>query len=190
MDRSPRHRHESVITRGMLVRSWGFLGVISAALVVGGFVLVLHQGGWHLHARTGVGTPLHHVYLEASTLAWLGIVACQVGAAFAVRTERAPSWAVGLLSNPALLGGITMEVAFALALVYLPPMHRLFGTTSLAPHQLLLVLPYPFVVWGADEIRKWIGRRRKATGHSAAPGVAQPGDAVTSVSRTSPSARV
>jgi hypothetical protein len=27
---------------------------------------------------------------------------------------------------------------------------------------LLFVLPFPFVVWGADELRRWIVRRRAA----------------------------
>ena len=160
MDRPPRAQHEGVIRPGMLARSWGFLGVLSAALVLGGFFLVLHQGGWHLHAPTGPGTPLHHVYVEASTVAWLGIVACQIGTALAVRTRRAPSWKVGLLANPALIGGIAVAIAFALALVYLPPLHGVFGTAALAPHQLLLLLPYPFVIWGADELRKAVARHR------------------------------
>src|ERR1019366_4113289 len=88
MDRPPRPKSEGVIRPALLARAWGFLGVISAVLVLAGFFVVLHAGGWHLHAATGVGAPLHHAYQQATTVAWLGIVACQVGTAFAARTDR------------------------------------------------------------------------------------------------------
>jgi magnesium-transporting ATPase (P-type) len=123
---------------------------------------VLHQGGWHLHAKTGAGSPLHHLYQQATTVAWLGIVSSQVGTAFAVRTERASLWAVGVFTNRPLLGGIAFELAFAFTLVYAPPLHHLFGTASLSLNQLLLVTPYPFIVWGADELRRAAVRRRMA----------------------------
>jgi calcium-translocating P-type ATPase len=162
MDRPPRPKKEHVIRASMLARSWGFMGVISAVLVLAGFFVVLHQGGWHLHAKTGAGSPLHHLYQQATTVAWLGIVSCQVGTAFAVRTERASLWAVGVFTNRPLLGGIAFELAFAFTLVYAPPLHHLFGTASLSLNQLLLVTPYPFIVWGADELRRAAVRRRMA----------------------------
>src|SRR6202030_2441183 len=87
MDRPPRPKNEGVISRALLARAWGFLGVISAALVMAGFFLVLHEGGWHLHAATGAGTPLHHVYQQATTVAWLGIVAFPIGTPSAARAD-------------------------------------------------------------------------------------------------------
>jgi hypothetical protein len=37
-----------------------------------------------------------------------------------------------------------------------------FGTAALTPAQLLTVLPYPFIVWGADELRRFALRRLRA----------------------------
>jgi calcium-translocating P-type ATPase len=161
MDRPPRPRTERLIGGALLTRAWGFLGLISAALVLGGFFVVLTRGGWHLHADTGPGSPLHHVYQQATTVAWLGIVTCQVGTAFAARTERASLRSVGLTTNPLLLGAIAIELAFAAALVYVPFLHPVFGTAALSLAEVCLVVPFPFVVWGADEIRRWIQRRRR-----------------------------
>ncbi|MFI5783104.1 cation-translocating P-type ATPase [Nocardia sp. NPDC051570] len=162
MDRPPRPRKQGIIRPAMLLRAWAFLGAISACLVMAGFLLVLYRAGWHPGDATGVGATLHHPYQQATTVAWLGIVACQIGTAFAARTERASLRAVGVFTNPALLWGIAAEVVFALALVYTPFMHPVLGTASLSAGQLLLVVPFPFIVWGADELRRlWL--RRHAT---------------------------
>jgi calcium-translocating P-type ATPase len=161
MDRPPRSRGEGVISRGMLARSWGFLGLISATLVMAGFFLTLRHAGWQPGAATGPGTALNHGYRQATTIAWLGIVACQVGTAFAVRTEHASLRQVGLTTNRALLAAIAAALAFAAAVIYAPPLQGFFGTDALTPAQLLTVAPYPFIVWGADEIRRAILRRRR-----------------------------
>ena len=160
MDRPPRPRSEKVIQRSMLARAWGFLGLISACLVMGGFLLTLTLGGWHPGDPTGAGSTLHPVYQQATTVTWLGIVTCQIGTAFAARTERASLRSVGVLGNRQLLVGIGFSLAFAAAIVYLPPLHHVFGTAALGPAQLATVAPFPFVVWGADELRRALVRRR------------------------------
>ena len=162
MDQRPRHAKARGVNRSMLLRSWGYLGVISALLVLLGFFFTLSRGGWHLHAATGAGSPFHLVYAQATTVAWLGIVACQIGTAFAVRTDRLSLRSIGLFSNRALLGGIAFALVFAFALVYAPPFHRIFGTASLSASQLVVLLPFPLIVWGADEIRRAIQRHSGA----------------------------
>jgi calcium-translocating P-type ATPase len=160
MDRPPRPSREGVISGRMLARAWGFLGLISATLVMAGFFLTLRHAGWHPGDPTGPGTPLNLGYRQATTVAWLGIVACQVGTAFAVRTDHASLRQVGVFTNKLLLAGIAVALAFAAALVYLPAMHGFFGTAALSPGQLAIVTPFPFIVWGADEIRRALVRRR------------------------------
>ena len=162
MDRPPRPRGQGVISARMLARAWGFLGVISAVLVMAGFLVTLLHAGWRPGDATGVGAPLHQAYRQATTVSWLGIVACQAGTAVAVRTEHAALRSVGLLTNKPLLGAIGFALAFAAVIIYVPALHGLFGTEALSLGQLATVLPFPFVVWGADEIRRWRRRRRAA----------------------------
>jgi calcium-translocating P-type ATPase len=160
MRRPPRPRGEGVITAGMFVRAWGVLGAISATLVMGAFFLVLYQAGWSPGDEIGAGSPLHHGYQQASTVAWLGIVSSQIGAGFAARTNRASLRSIGVFSNRWLLAGIAASVAFAGAVVYVPALHSVFGTAALSPSQVLLVTPFPLIVWGADELlRAWKRRR-------------------------------
>jgi hypothetical protein len=71
-------KKRGVIRRQMLVRAWLFLGGISAALVMAGFFYVLLRAAWSPGDETGSGTALHHAYLEATTMTFLGIVTCQV----------------------------------------------------------------------------------------------------------------
>jgi calcium-translocating P-type ATPase len=152
MDRPPRPRGQSVIDRQMLFRAWALLGGVSAVLVITGFLVTLYAGGWHPGASTEPGSPLHHVWQQATTMTFLGIVACQIGTAFAARTQRAALRDVGLFTNRLLLWGVLFEVVVAAAMVVLPPLQALFGTAPPAPWQLALLLPFPVLVWGADEL--------------------------------------
>jgi calcium-translocating P-type ATPase len=169
MDRPPRARKQGVISRAMLARTWGFLGLISASLIMVGFFLTLRHAGWHPGAATGPGSPLNHAYRQATTVAWLGIVACQIGTAFAVRTDHASLRSVGVFTNRFLLAAIAFELAFAAVVIYLPAMHAVFGTAALSPAQVATVAPFPLIVWGADEIRRWLLRRYRAGRPAAAP---------------------
>jgi magnesium-transporting ATPase (P-type) len=160
MERAPRRRSESVIQPPMLMRAWLFLGVIAAILEMGGFFYVLTKAGWHPGDPTGAGHPLNHGYREATTMTFFSMVACQVGTAFAARTDRASLRSVGVFSNRLLLYGIAFELLLAAMIIYLPPLQSLLSTAALQPDALLLALPFPFIVWGADELRRWALRRR------------------------------
>jgi calcium-translocating P-type ATPase len=158
MDRPPRPRSEGVIRGPMLIRAWLFLGLIVAALQMGGFFYVLIGAGWSPGDPVGVGQPLHHAYQQATTMTFFGMIAGQIGTAFAVRTQRASLRSVGVFSNRFLIGAIGGELALAAFFIYAPPMQALLGTAALPPSYLLITLPYPFIVWGADELRRYILR--------------------------------
>jgi calcium-translocating P-type ATPase len=159
MERPPRPRSEGVIRRSLLYRAWVFLGLIEAALVLAGFFLVLWRAGWSPGVDTADGSPLHDDYLRATTMTFAGIVACQIGTAIAARTERASLRSVGLFTNPMLLWGIAFEIAFCGAIVYVPLLQDVFGTTALGPREIALLATFPVVVWGADELRRAFVRR-------------------------------
>jgi len=92
-------------------------------------------------------------------MVFLGIVACQIGTAFAARTQTAALREVGLCTNRLLLWGVLFEVAFAAALIVVPPLRDVFGTATPQLWQLALLLPFPVLVWGADELwRAWARR--------------------------------
>jgi calcium-translocating P-type ATPase len=168
MSRPPRPRDESVVTRALLVRAWGLLGVVSALLAMAAFFVTLHQAGWQPGDPTAAGSPLHHAYLEATTATFAAIVSCQVGVALAARTDLASLRDVGFWSNPLLLWGIAFEIAFTAMLVYLPVFNRLVGTAPLPWDVVTLLVPFPVIVWGVDE---WRRARRRTARPAPTPGV-------------------
>jgi magnesium-transporting ATPase (P-type) len=116
--------------------------------------------GWSPGDPTGPGTLLHHTYLEATTMTWAGIVACQMGAAFAVRTSHTSLREVGILSNRHLLRGVAFAVAFAAAIIFVGPVQSIFHTVALPVRDLLVLACFPVIVWGSDELWRWRCRTR------------------------------
>jgi calcium-translocating P-type ATPase len=160
MDRPPRSRSEGVISGPMLLRAWVFLGLLISALSLGGFFFVLVKAGWHPGDSVSGGHPLHHAYQQATTMTFAGLIACQVGTAFAVRTGRASLRSVGAFSNRYLLLAIGAELALGAIFVYAPPLQSLLGTAALPVRDLVVLAPFPLIVWGADELRRYLVRRR------------------------------
>jgi len=162
MQQPPRPRSEGVIRRALLLRAWIFLGLIEAALVLGGFFFVLLSAGWHWGDPTGTAAPLHHAYQQATTMTFAGIVACQIGTALAARTDRASLRQIGFFTNPLLLWGILSEIVFLAAIVAAPPFQHLFGTRLPTAPDLAMLCAFPIIVWAADELRRARQRRLSA----------------------------
>ena len=157
MDRPPRPRTERLLGMRRLLHAYAFLGVIEAALAMLAFLSVYWLAGW----RPGLPFPADPLlHRRATTMTLAGIVAGQVGNAFACRTDRESVFRVGLFGNRMLLAGIAAEVALLLALIEVPVLARTFGTSPPRWEEWRLLLAFPAVVLLADEARKWIVRRR------------------------------
>ncbi len=154
MRRRPRPRSQSVIEGVMLARAWGVLGGVSAVLVMALFLLTLLDGGWTFGADVSSG-ELHDTWRQATTMTFLGIVACQIGTAMAARASRSSLAQIGLTTNRMLLWGIAFEALFAAAVVTIPPFQAVFGTEVPDLWLLTLLIPLPVIVWGCDEIFRW-----------------------------------
>src|SRR3970040_1748610 len=84
-----------------------------------GFLL----GGW----RPPAGLPdAGTAYFQATTMTQTAIVMGQVGAGQAMRAESRSAFSIGLMSNRFLLVGIAVELALAVALVYVPGLNHAF----------------------------------------------------------------
>ncbi|MBI2158152.1 MAG: cation-transporting P-type ATPase [Candidatus Rokubacteria bacterium] len=155
MDRPPRARDERLLGAARLARAYGFLGVVEAALSLAAFFWTYRVAGWRPGRPMDAAGPL---YRRATTMTLAGIVAAQVGNAFACRTDRESVFRVGLAANRLVLVGIAAEVAVLGALILLPPLAWVFGLAPLAFAEWWILLLFPPAVLLLEEARKGVAR--------------------------------
>jgi magnesium-transporting ATPase (P-type) len=159
MTRPPRPRGERLLSRRVLARVYGFVGLLEGIGAMTSFFVGCLLGGWR------PGSPLPSsgtAYLQATTMTQTAIVMGQVGAGQAMRTERRSVLSVGLLSNRLLLAGIAFEISLAVALVYVPGLNRMFHQAPIPASWWLVLVVWAPVVFLAEEGRKAVVRRRAA----------------------------
>ncbi|MGB2978492.1 MAG: cation-transporting P-type ATPase [Propionicimonas sp.] len=156
MDRPPRARTDRLMNQRVLVKAFAWYGLLETVFSMTAYFYVNIGNGWP-------GVPLAAsgpVYERATTMTLAAIVFCQIGAVLNCRTDRQSLFTVGLLANRQVLVGIAVEVVLLSALIYVPFLQAVFGTTAIGPFDwlYLIVLPIPMVL--LDELRKTVARRR------------------------------
>ena len=158
-----------VIQRSMLLRAWLFLGMISRrarrwpASSTSCSKAGLEPGRPDRRRARRCTTPTS----QATTMTF----SRWSPARSAPRSRRAPTAprcaSIGVFSNPLLLWGIAFELALA-ARAHLRaavPVAARHGGAE--PRCLVFALPFPFIVWGADELRRFLLRRHdRASGRT------------------------
>jgi len=180
MDRPPRGSGERLVDGRLLLRAMVWLGTIQTVLCFAGFFYLYHSFGYGnllelprsdlLPYAERLATPDGPVYVLATSIFLAGVVATQIGNAFACRTERSSLLAAGLFSNRLLLAGIFTEVALLLLIMYVPPLRSVFELGPLPLRFWGVVAIFPPVMLLAEEGRKAILRRRGGH-HSTTGGV-------------------
>jgi len=160
MLRPPRSQKEHLIDRALLVRSWLWLGLLASLFAELAFFAWYWLNGFCCRFAPLPGaTQAPVVYVLATTATLAAIVMAQIGNVFAVRTERASTFSVGLFSNRYVNLGVLAEIAIILALVYLPPLQAVFNTGPLPVRFWWVLVPIPFLFFSLEELRKLITRR-------------------------------
>jgi Ca2+-transporting ATPase len=147
MKRPPHPPTESVLARG--------LG--SYMLWVGplmGFVTLIPE-------LLDAFTPLHFENNVWSTMVFTTLALAQMGNALAIRSDRLTLFQLGIFTNPALIGAVVLTFALQMAVVYVPFLQRIFGTTALTFGELLLSLGLSTIVFIVVELVKWIKQLRQ-----------------------------
>ena len=160
MDLPPRRRSDHLINRGLLLRSLLFLGMIQGGVAMLAFYVYYwangYAGQWLSLPDSG---PL---YAAATTMTLGAIVACQVGNLFAQRTERSSIFSMPLFTNRMIWVGIAVELVLLILLAYVPWLQGIFGTAALTGRDWLFLLLCTPALLIADELRKFVVRRRRA----------------------------
>jgi Ca2+-transporting ATPase len=156
MSRRPRETGERMVNARLLARALGFLGMVATVLSLGGYFIVQ----WDMTGSLlGDFIDEGELYRQATTVTLAGIVACQVGNAFACRSEHDSVFTVGIMGNPMLLWAIAAEVALLAAVIGVPPFADVFDLEPIDPEYWPMLGLFPFMFLAAEELRKFVVRR-------------------------------
>jgi calcium-translocating P-type ATPase len=161
----PRPRAERLLTPGVLLRSYLWLGAIEAVAAMAAFFHVLKGAGWWY----GAAAPGDVVYRQATTACLAAIVVMQVVNVFMCRAERRSTFALRPRSSRLLLAGVCLELALLVLIAYTPPGHALFGTAPLPAAAWLFFVPFALAMLGLEELRKLIVRPRRQRAPAVEP---------------------
>lgn len=156
MQRPPRQKNEHLLTRGVLLRAYLYLGVWEACAGMTAYFFVMHSGGWSWIQPLA---PSSTLYLQATTACLAGIVATQIANVFACRSATISIFSLGVFSNRLVLAGIATEVLLAAFIIYTPLGNSLFASAPIDIHVWLLLIPFAVLLLVFDETRKYIVRR-------------------------------
>jgi Ca2+-transporting ATPase len=140
MRRPPYDPRESIFGRG-LARHVAWVGLLMGIVSLG-IGYVTWRSGW----------------ASWQTMLFTTLTLSQMGHALAVRSTDS-LFRIGLLSNPALVGAVSLTFVLQMAVVYIPFLQGLFKTTALSAEQLLASLALATVVFWGVELEKWVLRR-------------------------------
>jgi len=156
MHRPPRPRNERLLSRNLLLMSYGIVGMLQAAAGFFTYFTILYAGGWEWGQELAGSDPL---YRTAITGFFASIIICQVSDVIICRTRTQSLLKVGMFSNKLVLVGIASELFLLACIAYVPMFNTFFGTAPLSFQQLLLPVPFAILILVGDELRRVFVRR-------------------------------
>jgi magnesium-transporting ATPase (P-type) len=155
MRRPPRRREDRLLTTGLLVRSYVFLGSFEALAAMAAFFFVLRGIGWPW-SQTPVSDDVG--YREATTACLTGIVVMQIVNVYLCRSRSRSLFSGSLFANRLLTAGILVEILVILLIDYSAAGHALFDTVPLKGSAWLFFVPFGLAMLIGEELRKAVVR--------------------------------
>jgi calcium-translocating P-type ATPase len=159
MQRPPRRREDRLLSTGLLVRAYAFLGSCEAVAAMAAFFVVLLGAGWQW------GQPLspdNATYRQATTACLTAIVLMQVVNVHLCRSRRTSVFALPLFGNRLMTAGIIGEICLILLIDYTDAGNAAFGTAPIGWGAWLVVVPFAMTMLLLEEARKAFVRSREA----------------------------
>ncbi|MDP1785596.1 MAG: cation-transporting P-type ATPase [Sulfuricurvum sp.] len=155
MNQGPRSRKEHILTMGVYLRAFGFLGLLTAGLSMGLFWFYLKAHGWN-----GESLPWRDpLYLQATTLTFTAIVFAQIANGLSCRSVNDSLFTIGWWSNRYYWIAVAAELGVLGILVFFTPLSAIFGTAAFDPIYWWAVVSVTVIVLLAEEGRKGLMRR-------------------------------
>jgi len=144
MTRPPRDPKEGIMSRDVIKKI--FIGGLLLS------VLTLFVYGWALME--------HDEIRLLRTMVFFTLCTGQMFHAFNSKSLKHSLFRVGIGNNPRLILANVVSFLLLLAVIYVPGLQNVFGTTTLAGHQLLVSLIAAFMIVPLFELVKWFDRRK------------------------------
>ncbi len=163
MRQPPRARDLPLLHRSLMVRAYLVLGLVEGLLAMAGYLLVWRHHGVDLAALQRLAPDLlHHrappaleaIQHQAASVAFGLIVAGQMGALLACRSDRRPFWEMLPVANPLLWLGFFSEPVVAGSLVLVPALAGVFAMAAFPAGWLAGLALAPLAVLLADTVHK------------------------------------
>ncbi|WP_419174738.1 cation-translocating P-type ATPase [Desulfosediminicola sp.] len=151
MERPPQDLAQGLLTPGLLIHSYLFLGLLEGAWSLFLFFYVLVEGGW----RYGVELPTDSaLYRSATGIALSTILLMQIGNLLGRRYTLRSGLDRGIFTNILIVSGILIQVVFSWATLYWPPLQKVLSTGPVSGRVYALAWLGILIIFGADYIRK------------------------------------
>jgi len=151
MTMPPRSEKQALLSPGLILHSYLFLGLLEGFWSLFLFFLVLVNGGWHYGTELDTADPL---YRSAMGITLATILLMQIGNLVGRRSKSGSGLDRGLLTNRLILLGIVIQVVFSWATLYFPPLQQILGTGPVSPNIYCLAWLGIVLIFGADYVRK------------------------------------
>jgi sodium/potassium-transporting ATPase subunit alpha len=101
------------------------------------------------------------------TMTLLGAISCQLFNVWTLRSWEFSAFSRGLLKNRLLILAIGIEIVWIYTLLNVQLIQAIFNTAKVPSIFLLLLLPFPVLLFTSHEVYKYRIRKRRAAGMEA-----------------------
>ena len=158
MDRPPVGKNEQILDAEVFKRGYFFLGAIEGAAAMVAFLGFLFLSGWQYGDLSITNSTLHY---QAMTMTLLAAITCQLMNVWTLRSWEHSSFSRGLFTNKLLIIAIIVEFIWIYLILNVPAIQYIFNTAYVPPRYLLLLIPFPILLFVLHELYKWRIRIRK-----------------------------
>jgi sodium/potassium-transporting ATPase subunit alpha len=157
MKEPPRPAGSGLLSWSVILHSYGFLGLIEAAVSMSLFFWVLADGGWTWGDRLRDDDPL---YRSATGIALSSILLMQIGNLVGRRSRFGSGLDRGVFENRLILAGIALQVVFSWLVLFSPQVAAVLGTGPVSYAVYAAAWAGIPVIFGLDYARKKIAHAR------------------------------
>ena len=147
-----RKTHRHILTSGLLLKAFLWLGAWQTAAAMSLFFATLYIDGWSWGQPVEAGSLMAR---RASTAAFISVICMQAANVFVCRDQRA---LIGrkAAANKIILSGVVIEILLIPVFVYVPFFRDMLGTAPVPPELILPISGFIFAFLICEKIRRAI----------------------------------